>query len=254
MTIPVHEVFAPRYASHSERRVHENFIFSDEHDGPMPMDFFIWAIRGGGRTIVVDTGSGADAATRRSRTVMRRPAEALQQIGINAAEVTDVALTHLHWDHAGGLDQFPRATFHLQDAEMAFATGRCMCHSVFRRPFGIEYVVSTVRLVYADRIRFHAGTAGIAPGISLHLVGGHSSGLHQVVRVSTGRGWIVLASDAAHYWANIRQHSPFPPRRRRGSDGRGLSHGRGAGRRSGPHHSRARFLGPHAVPSRARRR
>jgi glyoxylase-like metal-dependent hydrolase (beta-lactamase superfamily II) len=209
MSAPKYEVFALRYATHAERRARENFIFHDEHDTPMPMDFFVWAIRGAGRTIVVDTGYGTDAAGRRNRQLLRRPIDALLQIGIDAAEVPDVVLTHLHWDHAGGLDLFPSAMFHLQDAEMAFSTGRCMCHPIFRRPLEVEDVVAAVRLVYADRVRFHAGTAEIAPGVSLHLIGGHSGGL-QAVRVRTARGWVVLASDAAHYWANIRGRAPFP--------------------------------------------
>lgn len=208
MRAPEYKVFALRYATHAERRSGENFIF-DEHDAPMPIDFFVWVIRGNGRTIVVDTGYGVDAAGRRNRRLLRRPVDALRQIGIDAAEVAQVVLTHLHWDHAGGLDLFPHALFHLQDAEMAFSTGRCMCHSVFRRPMEVEDVVATVRLVYADRVRFHGGTAEIAPGVSLHLIGGHSGGL-QAVRVRTARGWVVLAGDATHYWANIRNRSPFP--------------------------------------------
>jgi glyoxylase-like metal-dependent hydrolase (beta-lactamase superfamily II) len=43
----------------------------------------------------------------------------------------------------------------------------------------------------------------------VHLVGGHTGGL-QIVRVPTGRGWVVLASDAAHFWANIRRRNPYP--------------------------------------------
>ena len=128
---------------------------------------------------------------------------------MDAAEVNDVILTHLHYDHAGCLDAFPKARFHLQDAEIAFATGRCMCHQVLRAPMELEDVLDTVRQVYAGRVLFHDGSATLAPGISLHLVGGHSGGL-QIVRVHTPRGWVVLASDATHFWENIRRRQPFP--------------------------------------------
>jgi len=70
-------------------------------------------------------------------------------------------------------------------------------------------VVGMVRRVYAGRVRFHAGDADLAPGISLHLIGGHTLGL-QVVRVATRRGWVVLASDASHYYANMGEGRPFP--------------------------------------------
>ncbi len=204
-----YDIVAIRYATKPERMAGSNFMFPDDHAAPMPIDYFVWAITGGGRTIVVDTGFGATAAARRGNTLLRSTVEALALAGIDAAMVPDVVLTHLHYDHAGCMDAFPAATFHLQDAEMAFATGRCMCHRVLRIPMEVEDVLIAVRHVFADCVRFHDGTATIAPGITLHLVGGHSGGL-QVVRVSTARGHVVLASDAAHFWANIRTRNPFP--------------------------------------------
>ena len=213
MSSPQYEVFALRYATMQERTAAQNFLFPDDHAAPMPIDYYVWAIRGEGRTIVVDTGFGPAGAQKRGRALLRLPREALAQIGIDAATVQDVVLTHLHWDHAGGMADFPAATFHLQDAEMSFATGRCMCHGIFRIPVDIEDVVYTVRQVYAERVRFHDGAHGaagtIAPGITLHLVGGHSGGM-QIVRVPTARGWVVLASDAIHFNANKRLGNPFP--------------------------------------------
>jgi glyoxylase-like metal-dependent hydrolase (beta-lactamase superfamily II) len=205
----VYEVFALRYASNAERRARENFILYDAHDAAMPLDFFVWAIRGPDRVIVVDTGFSAEAAVRRNRSFIQAPPAALAKVGIDVARVSQAVLTHMHYDHAGNLAAFPRATFHVQDAEMAYCTGRCMGHGVLRRPFEEEDVVSAVRHLFAGRLRFHSGSAELAPGVSLHLIGGHTLGL-QVVRVRTKRGWVVLASDAAHYWANIRDRSPFP--------------------------------------------
>src|SRR5438046_8010495 len=66
-----------------------------------------------------------------------------------------------------------------------------------------------LRRVYAGLVRFHEGDAELFPGLSLHLIGGHTMGL-QVVRVSTRRGWVVLASDASHFYANMEQSRPFP--------------------------------------------
>jgi glyoxylase-like metal-dependent hydrolase (beta-lactamase superfamily II) len=66
-----------------------------------------------------------------------------------------------------------------------------------------------VRRAYAGRVRFHDGDAELAPGVSLHLVGGHTMGL-QIVRVATRRGWVVLASDASHFYANMEQQRPYP--------------------------------------------
>ena len=209
MTLPTYQVFALRYARSDERTVHENFLRRDMHDGPMPLDFFAWVVTGGGRTIVVDTGFDAKEAALRGRTVSFAVEEGLQALGIAPDTVGDVVLTHLHWDHAGNHDLFPNARYHVQDKEMSFCTGRCMCLPFIQRPFSVNDVTAMVRKVYAGNVQFHDGTAEIAPGVTLHLVGGHSRGL-QIVRVWTKTGWLVLASDASHYYANADQSRPFP--------------------------------------------
>ncbi|MEQ8354432.1 MAG: N-acyl homoserine lactonase family protein [Kiloniellaceae bacterium] len=205
---PCYEVLALRYATVA-RQPQENFISPDPHDGPLSMDYFVWVIRGEGRNIVVDTGFGAQAAQRRGRRLLQPPRQGLEALGIDCDAVADVVITHLHYDHAGNLQDFPKATFHLQDAEIAYATGRLMCHGMLRHAYNVEDVVTMVRKVYAGRVCFHDGAAEIAPGVTLHRVGGHTQGL-QVVRVPTGRGAVVLASDAAHFYANIRNRDPFP--------------------------------------------
>ena len=208
MSNPAYEVYAIKYAHH-ERTASQNFLGGDPHDGPMPMDYFVWLVRGAGFDLVVDTEFNAAAAARRQRQLLRPVDEALALMGVDAAKVRDVVITHLHYDHVGNFDLFPRATFHLQDLEMRFATGRYMCHEPMRHAFDVENVVGMVRNVYAGRVRFHAGDAQLAPGISLHLIGGHTMGL-QVVRVATRRGDVVLASDASHYYANMGEGRPFP--------------------------------------------
>jgi glyoxylase-like metal-dependent hydrolase (beta-lactamase superfamily II) len=104
---------------------------------------------------------------------------------------------------------FPNAMIHLQDREMAFATGRFMREQMLRHSFAVDYVTDLVRALYDDRMTFVDGVGEIAPGITLHHIGGHTDGL-QVVRVWTKRGWVVLASDASHFYANMERGNPFP--------------------------------------------
>ena len=208
MTAPQYEVYALKYAHH-ERRAAENFIAGDPHDGPMPLDYFVWLLRGAGRELLVDTGFSRAMAAKRGRDHLRCPAESLELLGADARSIRDVVITHLHYDHVGNFELFPGATFHLQEREMRYATGRYMGHECFRGAFEVEDVVGMVRRAYQGRVSFHEGDVELFPGISLHLVGGHTMGL-QVVRVATRRGWIVLASDASHFYANMEQERPFP--------------------------------------------
>jgi glyoxylase-like metal-dependent hydrolase (beta-lactamase superfamily II) len=203
------EIFAIRYAHLGSRHPAENFISADPHEFASDLDYFVWVLRRGDRTFVVDTGFAREAAVHRRRDWLRCPADSLRLVGVDPDHVSDVIITHLHYDHAGNLDRFPRARFHLQDREMAYATGRSMCHQVLRAPFDLENVLEMLRHVYSEKAVFHDGNAELVPGLNLHRVGGHSAGL-QIVRVWTRRGWVVIASDASHLYANFEQRRPFP--------------------------------------------
>jgi len=84
-----------------------------------------------------------------------------------------------------------------------------MRHGRFNHGYEVEEVVGMVRLVFKDRVHFHAGAAELAPGLSVHHIGGHTMGL-QCVRVATERGWLVLASDCSHYYEHMEQGRVFP--------------------------------------------
>jgi glyoxylase-like metal-dependent hydrolase (beta-lactamase superfamily II) len=202
------ELYAIRYGRH-DRKAAENFIGGGDHDLDMPLDYFVWAIVGPDQTFVLDTGFDPEVARRRGRITTRPIPEGLKAIGIDPASVTDVIISHMHYDHAGNLPLFPAARFHVQDAEMAYCTGRCMCHGVMRYAFEADDVAQMVHRVFEGRVEFHDGDDELAPGITLHKLGGHTKGL-QVVRVKTRRGYVVLASDATHLYANLERNNPFP--------------------------------------------
>ena len=171
--------------------------------------FFVWVIVGCSGAIVLDTGFDEAMARRRQREMIKPVHDGLKALGIAPEAVETVIVSHLHYDHCGNYDLFPHARYHLQDQEMAYATGRCMCHHTLRVPFEADDVVAMVRKVFAGRVVFHDGEDEIVPGVTVHHIGGHSKGL-QCVRVKTQRGYVVLAADATHLYAHIDGGRVFP--------------------------------------------
>lgn len=207
MSIPEYEVYAVKYGERMGTRG-GIFIGGDPHDAPLAMDYFVWAIKGADRTVVLDIGFNQAEGERRGRTFLRCPSEALALVGVDAASVEDVVISHMHYDHVGNLDKFPNARFHIQDSEMAFVTGRAMTHKALRHSFVLSEVQEMLAAVYGDRVVFHDGDEDLFSGISLHHIPGHTRGM-QSVKVQTARGPVVLASDAAHYYESLTEGRPF---------------------------------------------
>jgi glyoxylase-like metal-dependent hydrolase (beta-lactamase superfamily II) len=204
----IREVYAIRYGHHP-RRAADNFIGGDPHDIIQPLDYFVWAIVGASGTIILDTGFDESVGSRRGRHTIRPVREGLAALGIAPDTIEDVIVSHMHYDHSGNGDLFPRARYHLQDDEMDYCTGRCMGHAQLRNSFEEDYVVAMVRKLFAGRVMFHDGDDEIAPGVSVHRIGGHAKGL-QSVRVKTRRGYVMLASDATHLYAHMDEGRVFP--------------------------------------------
>jgi len=204
----VYEIHAIRYG-HLDRTAAHNFIGGDPHDGPMPLDYYVWLIQGEAGTFLLDTGYDLATGSARGRALVRPVEAGLRALGVDPASLRDIIVSHMHYDHVGNHDLFPQARYHVQDDEMAFCTGRAMCHHLMRAPFEVADVQAMVGKLFAGRVVFHDGVSELAPGLTLHKVGGHTRGL-QVVRVQTQRGWVVLASDAAHFYAHWQQGRPFP--------------------------------------------
>jgi glyoxylase-like metal-dependent hydrolase (beta-lactamase superfamily II) len=203
-----YQVYAIRYG-HFDARSPMNYLGGDLHDVPEPLDYFVWAIIGNGKTYIVDSGFDEARSKLRKRQLVKPVGEGLKAIGIDPEGVSDVIVTHMHYDHVGNHALFPRAKYHLQDDELNFATGRCMCHPHMRLPFDVDDVTAMVHRVFNGRVEFHDGDDCIAPGITLHKIGGHSKGL-QCVRVKTRRGDLLLASDSMHLYRHLNQDRIYP--------------------------------------------
>jgi glyoxylase-like metal-dependent hydrolase (beta-lactamase superfamily II) len=148
-----YELFALHYATREARR-HEHFIGGDPHDGPMPMDYFVWVAKNADRAVVIDIGFTAESGGKRGRKLERCPIDSLSLLGVDPAKVEDVILTHMHYDHVGNFHKFPKARFHLQEPEIHYAVGRHMRHKQLARSFEPDDVCGIVRLNFDGRVTY----------------------------------------------------------------------------------------------------
>ncbi|KAI3593393.1 MBL-fold metallo-hydrolase superfamily (plasmid) [Cupriavidus sp. U2] len=210
MSSIVYEVFAVRFATANRRR-QDNFFYAVEEDpqGSMALDFFVWLIVGNGKVVLVDTGFSQTSSLVRGRPYVIEPAVALHQLGYPTETVQDVVVTHLHYDHAGNVGDYAHARIWLQERELQFATGKCMCDPRLSNFFATDDIALLLKRLYRGDVRLLDGNHTLHDGIELYAIGGHTDGL-QVVRVRTARGWVLLASDAAHFYENLDAKNPFP--------------------------------------------
>ena len=101
---------------------------------------------------------------RRGRTYLRKPADGLGLLDVDAGSVEDVVVTHMHYDHAGTVSDFPQARLHLQEQELRWVTSSEMFDRGARGSFEVDDVVNMVRGLYDERVQLHDGDWEIAPG------------------------------------------------------------------------------------------
>lgn len=202
------EIYAIRHAANTVRTRGVNFVADRDPTAPLAMDFFCWVLRSGDEVIVVDTGLDPAKGVPNGHMPVMAPPDGWAALGIDAAAVGTVLLTHAHYDHLGYLDALPNARFLMQAEEMAYVTGPYMEKPFFRHAYWPDEIAKLVHLLYAGRLHLHGRDIDIAEGVSAHWVGGHCAG-QEVLRIHTARGWVVLASDALHYYEELERGVPF---------------------------------------------
>ncbi len=162
------------------------------------MSWYFFVLVGRGHVTLIDVGT--DAFSRRGQEALRERwsiahatdvTRALARTGLSPADVTDIVLTHHHWDHVGALSLFGGATVHVHAGEWARVPAR------LRRP-----VQDAGRLA-----TFEGRRAELWPGLVVREAGHHTA--HQVmVEVGCGSRTWILASDAAYLRQNIEERKP----------------------------------------------
>ncbi|MBV9660992.1 MAG: N-acyl homoserine lactonase family protein [Acidimicrobiales bacterium] len=202
------ELYAIRYAHREGHRAEHFYGSIDRPDEPMPLSYYVWLAVQDDRAVLIDTGFTAETAARRGRTYVVSPAEGVQALGIAPEAIDTVILTHLHYDHAGCTPMFDRAQFVLQEAEMAFWTGRHAARIGLPHLVDPDDITTVCQANFANRVSWADGHLRVAPGIEVHRVGGHTTGM-QIVTVATAEGTVVVASDAGHFYENIETDRPY---------------------------------------------
>ncbi len=205
-----YEVIAVRYGTLVAPRsaLYLHWDAYGEPDGDERIDYFFYVLRRAGETIALDTGFHPDAGERRGRTCLRPPGDALTDLGIDAGEVSRVIVSHLHYDHIGNLDLFPRARVCVPERELSFWTSDIARHPQFSRHVEPATISQLITIERQNRVDRYYGTQEVAPGIQAITVAGHSPG-QQVFVVKTAGQPIVLASDAVHFYEELEYDRPF---------------------------------------------
>jgi glyoxylase-like metal-dependent hydrolase (beta-lactamase superfamily II) len=175
--------------------------------------FTVWVIRGGGRTVLLDAGFYRDKFIDRWKPVgYVRPSAALSALDIKPEDVTDIIVSHIHWDHVDGADLFPKARIWLQRDEYEHYTNDT--GAVLDRAIDADDAKMLARLKAAGRVQLVPGdSTEIIPGITVFTGGKHTfasefAAVH--ASLAGGRtGTIVLASDNAYLYENLEQHRPI---------------------------------------------
>lgn len=206
---PQYEVYALRYATIPDFSV-AGLVAGADRSRKMDIAMMVWLVRGEGRNILVDSGFYRDQFFKQWHvTDFVKPSEAIERLGLKAGDITDVIITHMHWDHADGLDLFPKARIWLQKDELQYYAGEAWQSRTTHGGIDPEDVLAAVKLNTQGRVGLVNGDAQeIIPGITCYTGGRHTYA-SQFVGVHTAAGTVVLASDNMYLYENLEKHVPI---------------------------------------------
>jgi glyoxylase-like metal-dependent hydrolase (beta-lactamase superfamily II) len=204
-----YQILAIRYATIPGFPVSELVAGADKAR-KIDIAMMIWLVRGNGRNILVDSGFYHDRFFKDWHvTDFTKPSDALQRVGLKPEDITDVIITHMHWDHADGMDLFPNARIWVQKDELQYYAGEAWQSKDTHGGIDEEDVLTLVKLNMQGRVGLVNGDAKeIIPGIVCYTGGKHTY-QSQYVGVQTAAGTVVLASDNMYLYENLQRHAPI---------------------------------------------
>jgi glyoxylase-like metal-dependent hydrolase (beta-lactamase superfamily II) len=205
---PNYEVYAIRYGTLKAFSV-AGLVAGADRSRKEDIALMFWLVKGGDRNILVDCGFYRDQFMRQWQPAdYEKPSVAIERAGIKADDVTDVILTHIHWDHADGFDLFPKAKIWIQKDEIEYYAGEAW-NGKKRTAADPDDILGLVKLNTEGRVGLVNGDAQeIFPGITCYIGGKHTY-QSQYVGVKTAAGTVVLASDNVYLYENLEKHVPI---------------------------------------------
>jgi len=206
---PKYEIYAIRYATIPDFSV-AGLVAGADRSRKLDIAMMVWLVKGEGRNILVDSGFYREQFFKTWHVNdFVRPSESLQRVGLKPEDVTDVIITHMHWDHADGMDLFPKAKIWLQKDELQYYAGEAWQGPRTHGGIDPDDVMAVVKLNTQGRVGLVNGDAQeILPGITCYTGGKHTYA-SQFVGVNTAAGIVVLASDNMYLYENLEKHVPI---------------------------------------------
>jgi glyoxylase-like metal-dependent hydrolase (beta-lactamase superfamily II) len=203
-------VHALRYASRTSAKSQDFFRFDlyGQPDEPQLMDYFFFLLRNAERTLLVDCGFDRERAAAKGRFQETHPLELLARMGVSPEDVDHVIISHMHYDHVGNVQLFPKATFSMAREEYDFCTGPYSNRELMRALVDPEEVRIVQDLARQERLRLIDDSEQLFPGVVVTRLGGHTPG-QVMVEVGVDSGQLVLATDAIHYYEEMELDRPF---------------------------------------------
>ena len=205
---PQYEVYAIRYATLKDFSV-AGLVAGADKSRKMDIAMMVWLIKGGGHTILLDCGFYREKFMVQWHPAdYEKPSVAIQRAGSKAEDVTDVIISHIHWDHADGFDLFPNARIWIQKDELEYYAGQAW-QGQKRTAADPEDILGLVKMNTEGKVNLVAGDAQeIFPGIMCYTGGKHTY-QSQFLGVNTAAGTVVLASDNMYLNENLEKHVPI---------------------------------------------
>jgi glyoxylase-like metal-dependent hydrolase (beta-lactamase superfamily II) len=202
---PRYEVYAVRYAT--LLGFPKSALVLGADSTKLDLAMMVWVVKGEGRTLLVDAGFYRDEFRKAWKTDgYLTPAEAVKKLGIEPGAVTDIVISHMHWDHADGADLFPKAKVWVQREEFEFYRDPANQSKTGVFPSDVQMFQ---KIEQDGRLGLVNGdSVSVAPGI-LFYIGGRHTKQSQYVSVPTAKGTVVIASDNLYLYDNLDRRRPI---------------------------------------------